>query len=244
MRRPIIGVIGGNGVDEQTQHAAEALGANVARQYAILLTGGQPTGPSDVKRAAMRGALRAMGVNARLIGILPADEVFRQHEHWNNDTQRFIQTRLSGAERNPINALTPDAMFVLAGKAGTLAELGFALAANKPIFFSKGSFDALRATFQVNAEERNKLRRLLIEGTPKYVELSRKGLTSDIENDLLAHLFRDETEITEGLPHANDFIQATIDGLGHAYRFMDSQFPGLHGVLTKAEFEEWLCKIP
>lgn len=244
MRRPIVGVIGGNDVADPIECAAEALGMQVADQNAILLTGGQPTGPRDVKRAAMRGALSAMGTKARLVGILPVDEKFKRHADMNDNTQCFVDTKLPGAKRNPINALTPDVIVVLTGKAGTLAELGFALAANKPIFFSQGSFDALRAIFETDVEERKRLKGLISKGTPKYIELCGKGLAADIEGDLLARLFSGRTKIDEGLTDVSKLIKAAIGGLGHAYRFMDSGFPGLPGVLAKAAFEEWLCQMP
>jgi uncharacterized protein (TIGR00725 family) len=161
MRRPIIGVFGGNKIEDHVVRAATALGGQIVLQDAILLTGGVP-GAKQVKQAAMQGALNARAAGARLIGVLK-----KESGPACTKTQRFVTTGLSNAERNPINILTSDAVIVMTGDAGTLAELGFALAANKPIFFFAGSFGALRATFKDNIKERTKLGDLLKRGTPK-----------------------------------------------------------------------------
>jgi hypothetical protein len=131
----------------------------------------------------------------------------------------------------------------MTGGAGTLAELGFALAASKPIFFFAGSFGALRDTFNDNLDERAELKDLLKRGTPKYVEFSGKRDSCNIEQ-LLGDLFNNQNIDGHGESAVAELVQKAIDGLGDAYRFMESGFPGLNDVLAKTDFEEWLREMP
>jgi predicted Rossmann-fold nucleotide-binding protein len=70
MRRPIIGVFGGNKIEDHVVRAAKALGRQIVLRDAILLTGGVPGAKQQVKQAAMQGALDAKNAGARLIGVL------------------------------------------------------------------------------------------------------------------------------------------------------------------------------
>jgi uncharacterized protein (TIGR00725 family) len=133
-RRIIIGAIGG---DKQPDPFAAELGAAVARAGCILLTGGEPSNASDVKNAAMRGAVEeeanGQGAVARLIAVLPA----YPPPLWQGllPFQLALHTGLPHYVRNVINGLTPDVLVVFGGGAGTLAEAAFAIAAGKPLFF-------------------------------------------------------------------------------------------------------------
>ncbi|NGO54718.1 hypothetical protein [Allomesorhizobium camelthorni] len=245
-RKPIIGVIGGNQVQHDIVSAAEAVGRAVAMEGAVLLTGGQPTEGNDVKRAAMRGAFAAQGVGAataRLIGVLPSAES-APRLGIDAATQRFIETDLSSFQRNPINVLTSDAIIVMVGGGGTLAELGFALVACKPVFFA-GSFGALTNTI---VAEREKMRQALIKGIPKYVEFCGRPLTYELVQARLERLFAPDNRISgtdcDVEKAARELVQKAIDGLGDAYRFLESGFPGLPSVLTKQDLEVWLSEMP
>lgn len=150
-RRIIIGAIGG---DNQPDTFAAELGAAVARAGAILLTGGQPSSAPEIKNQAMLGAVReeerGRGARARLVGVIPAPPLPR---NWVGQPPQRLSARLAGASeparllfdsglphyvRNVINAVTPDVLVVFGGGAGTLAEIGFAAAVGRPLFFHAG----------------------------------------------------------------------------------------------------------
>jgi uncharacterized protein (TIGR00725 family) len=129
-RRIVIGAIGG----DRQKDAANAFGKAVAEAGCILLTGGKLQDTEEVKDAAMMGAVcaEACGAVARLIGILPSDDI-----EWDESRSKslFLATGLTHNVRNVINGLTPDVLVVFGGSRGTLAEAAFAVAANKPLLF-------------------------------------------------------------------------------------------------------------
>jgi uncharacterized protein (TIGR00725 family) len=133
-RRIIIGAIGG---DKQPDPFATELGAAVARAGCILLTGGEPSTAADIKNAAMRGAVEeeanGQGAVARLIAVLPKHAA----PAWQGRLpfQLALHTGLPHYVRNIINGLTPDVLVAFGGGAGTLAEVAFATAAGKTLFF-------------------------------------------------------------------------------------------------------------
>lgn len=128
----IIGVIGG---DRQGE-AARNFGAAVANADCILLTGGGDMDDDEVKNASARGAVReqSKGAIARLVGILPSEEI-----RWEPSGCRLLlHTGLKHNLRNVINGVTPDVLVVFGGSRGTLAEAGFAATAGRQLFFYSG----------------------------------------------------------------------------------------------------------
>lgn len=250
-RRPIIGVIGGNNVPAETIETARALGALLARQGVIVLTGGQPTEGNDVKRAAMRGAIEGNAVagGARLIGVLPLDN---PPPPPGTETQKVIRTALSNGGRNPLNAFIPDSIIALEGGAGTLAELGFSLFAGKPVYFAN-SFARLADTF---AARPRKLDGFLKEGV-ETLERFDLGTASveDIKNLLAKHFANEDrgTEAVIGDPGLEEIVRTIVMGLGGENVFIPTGFPqsipilerdSSQGSLSKADFEGWLVEMP
>lgn len=121
----VVGVIGGNSVDEATLLHAEELGAGIAGLGCVLVTGGG----GGVMRAACRGAHNAGGL---VIGILPSDRQNPMPGYPNDYVHIPIYTGLSDA-RNIIIAKTPDVIVALEGAFGTISEIAVALKAQTPV---------------------------------------------------------------------------------------------------------------
>lgn len=177
-RRIVIGIVGGHNAKQETLKLAKALGAEVARQGCILLTGGRIVDwhlVTDVKDAAMAGASEAErgDVIARLIGILPSGTP----DNWPaiGVNRLFLETGLTSKERDLINGATPDAIIALNGGDGTLCELGFALAAKRNVLFAN-SIEALSDSFK---KKESKLRDYFDEALAKYPALPAFGVTTE-----------------------------------------------------------------
>jgi len=126
--RVYITVIGGSRVeDPRVLEAAEKVGRLVAEKGAILVCGGR----GGVMEAAARGAKKAGGLT---VGILPG----QTRAEANPYIDVAIPTGLSWA-RNAVNVLAGDAVIVIGGAAGTLSEIGLALAYQKPVIALKGT---------------------------------------------------------------------------------------------------------
>jgi predicted Rossmann-fold nucleotide-binding protein len=142
-RRAIVGVIGGEGQFE----TSAALGRSIIRRGWILLTGGQvvpralaqQTG--EVKESAMLGAAEEASGHPRLIGILPSSLI--RWDYTPGSRRLFLHTGQPHYVRNIINGRTPDAVVAFGGSRGTLAEIAFAKASGKPLFFAKDSISLL-----------------------------------------------------------------------------------------------------
>lgn len=123
----IVGVMGPGetATPEQNEDAFE-LGAAIAKQGWILLTGGRAFG---VMEASMRGASIHHGLT---IGILPGDNA--------QASSPYAQIRIvtgMGSARNNINVLTSHVIVVCGMASGTASEVALALRANKRIIFLK-----------------------------------------------------------------------------------------------------------
>ena len=126
--RAYITVIGGSRVeDPKVLEAAEKVGQLVAEKGAILVCGGR----GGVMEAAARGAKKAGGLT---VGILPG----QTRAEANPYIDVAIPAGLSWA-RNAVNVLAGDAVIVIGGAAGTLSEIGLALAYQKPVIALKGT---------------------------------------------------------------------------------------------------------
>ncbi len=121
-RRIVIGVMGGGAAEPATVAMAEQLGALIAREGWVLLTGGRPAG---VMRAASRGAAEAGGL---VIGVLPDADP----DAADPNVQVAIATGMGDA-RNAINVLSSDVVVACPGGAGTLSEVALAFKAGRPV---------------------------------------------------------------------------------------------------------------
>ena len=119
----IIGVMGpGENATPEQNEIAFALGAAIAKQGWITLTGGRAFGVMD---AALRGALEEGGLT---IGILPGSDEAGSSPH----ASIKIITGLGGG-RNNINILTSHVIVVCGMSAGTASEVSLAIKADKHI---------------------------------------------------------------------------------------------------------------
>jgi len=100
---------------------AEEVGRLVALRGCVLVTGGR----GGVMEAACRGAKGAGGLT---VGILPGES----RDEANPYVDIAIPTGLGNA-RNALTVLAGDAVIVVGGGAGTLSEVGLALAYGKPV---------------------------------------------------------------------------------------------------------------
>ena len=136
MRKTIVGVMGpGAGAGGEDVRAARELGALIAREGWVLLTGGRASG---VMEAASRGAREAGGLT---VGILPADDA--------EDASEFVDLAVvtgMGQARNQINVLTSRVVFACGAGAGTASEIALALKARRPVILLCATAEA-RAFF-------------------------------------------------------------------------------------------------
>ncbi|MEO0136424.1 MAG: TIGR00725 family protein [candidate division WOR-3 bacterium] len=121
MNKKIIAVIGGAETSEKNLRIAEEVGALIAENGAILITGGL----GGVMEAASRGAKKAGGL---VIGILPGTDKRTANEY----VDIPIVTGMNQA-RNIIIARTCDCAIAIDGKYGTLTEIAYCLMFNVPV---------------------------------------------------------------------------------------------------------------
>lgn len=247
-RKPIVGVFGG-GADktrDDDRNAARLVGYATIVNGAVLLTGGLPASGDDIKDVAMRGAASAAGeedVPARLIGVLTSKDSKKSLANIQPRYQRLIKTDLINYRRNPVNGFTPDAAVILQGGAGTLAELGFALAANRPCYFV-GSAERLWAFLQANCSE---VRDVIGVGLTQYQAFEARALTvqgifADLDRCLRGRT--DDLSMPVDLDGALNLIARIMQEIPVGGLARDSGFPGVAGVLSKQCFEDWLKAMP
>ena len=117
----IIGVIGSNECDTQTEMLAEKTGALIAQKGHRLICGGL----GGVMQAACRGAKKYNGLT---IGILPGASARDKNKY----VDIPIVTAMSHA-RNAIIVRTADVLIAVSGRFGTLSEIALARAIHKPV---------------------------------------------------------------------------------------------------------------
>jgi hypothetical protein len=116
-----IAVVGSGTADDELRALAEEVGREVARQGAVLLTGGL----GGVMEAASRGAHEEGGIT---IGILPGTDP-REANPW---VEVPIATGM-GQARNVIVVVAAHAVVAVGGEYGTLSEIAHALKIGKPV---------------------------------------------------------------------------------------------------------------
>lgn len=117
----IIAVVGSGTASDELRVLAEEAGREVARQGAVLVTGGL----GGVMEAASRGAHEEGGVT---VGILPGTDT-RDANPW---VEIPIATGL-GQARNVIVVTAAHAVVAVGGEYGTLSEIAHALKIGKPV---------------------------------------------------------------------------------------------------------------
>lgn len=120
--RTVIGVMGGGHADAATTALARELGALIAAEGWVLLTGGRDCG---VMAAASAGAAQAGGL---VIGVLPGDGF----DGVASGVDIAIPTGM-GEARNVVNVLASHVVIALAGGAGTISEVAHALKCERPV---------------------------------------------------------------------------------------------------------------
>jgi uncharacterized protein (TIGR00725 family) len=128
-RKPVVAVIGGNDLPDVAP-SASLFGAALSNG-AILLTGGEPTGPSaDVKNAAMQGCNDAKGLMISVLPQGPPSCCLLVSER-----RLVLKTGLKPLERDPITGAAADVVVAFSGGRGTLVELAYAAFEHRPIVF-------------------------------------------------------------------------------------------------------------
>jgi uncharacterized protein (TIGR00725 family) len=116
-----VSVIGGSEVGAETYERAVEVGRLLGERGHTVVCGGL----TGVMEAVCKGA---SGMGAETIGILPGEDRAAANE-W---VATPIATGL-GHARNPLVVCNGDAVVAIDGAAGTLSELGLALAFHRPI---------------------------------------------------------------------------------------------------------------
>jgi uncharacterized protein (TIGR00725 family) len=123
MPRVIVGVVGpGAGASDDDRNLAWELGALVAREGWVLLTGGRAQG---VMEAANRGAKTAGGLT---VGVLPGETLAGVSEA----VDLALPTGL-GSGRNNVNVLSSRVVFACGMGPGTASEVALAIKADRPV---------------------------------------------------------------------------------------------------------------
>jgi len=123
MPKTIIGVMGpGDDPSRKDLDSAYELGALIAKEGWVLLTGGRNVGVMD---AASKGAKASGGTT---IGIIPGDDKKRMSQYV--DIPIFTGM---GSARNNINVLSSDVVIACGMGAGTMSEIMLAMKSRKNI---------------------------------------------------------------------------------------------------------------
>lgn len=137
---PYVAVIGGYDCSAQDAALAEEVGELLARQGAVVITGGR----RGISEAACRGAKRGGGLT---IGILPS----AGYREANPFVDHAICTGI-GEARNSCIVMTADGVIAFPGKFGTLSEMAFALLEQKPVV-SLNSWDVSPLVVKVDSPQ-------------------------------------------------------------------------------------------
>ncbi len=122
MNRKIqITLIGDSEEIEQNNRIAYEIGKYIAGKGWALITGGR----QGVMAASSKGAMENKGL---IISLLPSEDVNEGNEY----ETVAIATGI-GYARNSMNVLSADIVVVVGGGSGTLSEIAYAWAYNKPI---------------------------------------------------------------------------------------------------------------
>jgi uncharacterized protein (TIGR00725 family) len=192
-RRRIIGVIGGNKLPDVAALASD-FGRKVASPGAILLTGGESSGPqNDVKNAAINGCAEEGGL---AISVLPNGR--RSCSKIPGQRRGVLQTGLSSFARDPITGAAADVIVVFRGGVGTLVELAYASFEDRPIIFCV-SIGCLKKAQQNDDTE---LRSKLDEAVAGYrlIATNKNDLIEALTASFTSHQQRVEVKLSYRVP--------------------------------------------
>ncbi|WP_249778714.1 TIGR00725 family protein [Methanococcoides orientis] len=140
-----IGVIGAGSCDKRVAKLAETVGAEIAKNDAILICGGL----GGVMEAAAMGCKAEGG---QTIGILPGN----RKEDANAYIDLVIVTAM-GHARNAIIAQSCDTLIAVDGEYGTLSEIALSLKMGKPVVTLESKWDVEGAWVAASPEDAVKI---------------------------------------------------------------------------------------
>jgi hypothetical protein len=145
----------------------------------------------------------------------------------------FLGTGLSSEERDLINGATPDVFIALKGGAGTLCELGFALAAKKGVLF----VDSIEALGEVFRRESATLKCNFDKALKKYPALPAFGVTTE---RLMKRVQCTLGDRRNEIGNEATIIKQAIN-LAHRWSLGETGFPGLPSdPESRAKFEKFI----
>nr|WP_321497660.1 TIGR00725 family protein [uncultured Methanolobus sp.] len=133
-----IGVIGAGSCDRELELLAEEVGAEIARNGALLICGGH----GGVMEASAKGAKKESGTT---VGILPDES----RKSANPFIDIAIVTEM-GHARNVIIARSADALIAVGGEYGTLSEIAHSLKMGKTVVTLNSKWE-IEGTFRANS---------------------------------------------------------------------------------------------
>lgn len=129
MQRIVVGVMGpSTSASDQDRRNAAELGALIALEGWVVLTGGRAEGVMD---AALQGAI---GVGGLTVGVLPSSDA--------SDMSSAVEIPIvtgMGEARNLINVLSSRVVFVCGMSPGTASEVALALKAERDVILIRPS---------------------------------------------------------------------------------------------------------
>ncbi|MFC1754617.1 TIGR00725 family protein [Thermoproteota archaeon] len=111
-------------VSQEIEQMAEEIGQGIAKNGAVLISGGR----GGVMKASCRGAKKEKGL---VIGIMPKNR---------NQANQYVDITIvtgMGDARNVLTVNSADAIISICGGAGTLSEIALALKADKKVISLK-----------------------------------------------------------------------------------------------------------
>ncbi len=227
--KAIIAIFGGN--DDDAVNRAKALGGLLAKRFHILLTGGTKPGSQSVKESAIAG----VGPSS-WIGVERADRI---------DTAKpgngFIIYTDLGHKRNYLEACLCDAAIGLSGGDGTVSEVTFSLALQRPVVFvgddwkRDGSLDdSGRATVLKSMVSRtfNRVGRTP-SGKPDFDALVNESVIQQALTQLPPYIYLDSSKSSEDAVNWIEDILKTRKKAGH-FPILEDYKPVI------SEFDAWL----
>lgn len=130
MKIKTVGIIGDSLEKPELNKIAEEMGRKLASSGITVITGGRDGVMGAVSKGA--GSVSNRPQTARVIGILPGIRKDEGNQH----LDYAIPTGIGWA-RNQIVVLASDIVIAIGGGAGTLSEIAYAWAYNKPVLAFK-----------------------------------------------------------------------------------------------------------
>jgi uncharacterized protein (TIGR00725 family) len=229
-RKAIIAVFGGS-VDPNAIKKAREIGAVLAERHHILLTGATEAGMDAVSRAAILGAGDGLRIGVNRSGNIDAAA---------QGSEFVISTDLKH-KRNYLEACLCDAAIGLHGEDGTVSEVTFSLAVQRPVVFlgdhwiEEGALAGANRAAVLDLWIERAFRRVGIEpvGRPYLDECVNPIAIRAALAQLPQYTYLASTAAPED---AVDWIEGVLQLIGRG-----GYFPPIEGYERVAEeYEEWL----